>query len=117
MVALSARPELVSRTPRLTARALSERLATKDALIVVDVRTDAERAGGFVAGSLHIPLSQWPRRMTDIPAGKPVAVYCAGGYRSSIAASLLRAAGRTDVTDLVGGFAAWREQELPVASL
>jgi rhodanese-related sulfurtransferase len=114
MAALSERPELVSRTPRLTARALSERLAAKDAPVVVDVRTDAERAGGFVPGSLHIPLSQWPRRMAEIPSGKPVAVYCAGGYRSSIAASLLRAAGRGEVSDLIGGFAAWHEEKLPV---
>lgn len=117
MAALNARPDLVSRTPRLTALALSEKLASKDAPLVVDVRTDAERAGGFVSGSLHVPLAQWPRRLADIPAGRPVAVYCAGGYRSSIAASLLRAAGRSNVTDVIGGFAAWREALLPVASL
>jgi len=81
----------------------------------VDVRTPAERAEGFVAGSLHLPLSQWPKRLAEVPADRPVAVYCAGGYRSSIAASLLRAAGRADVTDLVGGFAAWREEGLPEA--
>jgi glyoxylase-like metal-dependent hydrolase (beta-lactamase superfamily II)/rhodanese-related sulfurtransferase len=112
MAALDGRPELVAETPRTTARALAERL---DAPVVVDVRTDAERADGFVAGSLHLPLSQWPRRMAEIPTGRPVAVYCAGGYRSSIAASLLRAAGRDGVTDLVGGFAAWREEGLPEA--
>ena len=108
MRALDARPDLVARTPRLTARALAERLAGKDAPLVVDVRTDAERAAGFVAGSLHLPLAQWPRRLAEVPKGRPVAVYCAGGYRSSIAASLLRAAGHADVADLVGGFGAWR---------
>jgi hydroxyacylglutathione hydrolase len=115
MRSLDARPDLLERTPRLTARALAERLVGKDAPIVVDVRTDAERAGGFVPGSLHIPLSQWPKRMADITRGKPVAVYCASGFRSSVAASLLRADGRADVTDLVGGFGAWREEALPVA--
>jgi len=110
MRSLDARPDLIERTPRLTARALAERLAAKDAPIVVDVRTDAERVSGFVPGSLHLPLSQWPARAAEIPAGRPVAVYCAGGYRSSVAASLLRAAGRSEVTDLVGGFAAWREE-------
>lgn len=113
MLALDSRPDLVERTPRLTALALSERLPGGNAPLVVDVRTDAERAAGFVAGSLHVPLAQWPRRMADIPSGRPVAVYCAGGYRSSIAASLLRAAGRTGVTDVIGGFAAWREEGLP----
>lgn len=116
MLALDGRPDLIERTPRLTALALSERLAGADAPLVVDVRTDAERATGFVSGSLHIPLAQWPRRIAEIPEGKPVAVYCAGGYRSSIAASLLRAAGREDVTDLVGGFAAWRDEKLPTAA-
>lgn len=113
MRALDSRPDLVARTPRLTARALSERLAGKDAPLVVDVRTDAERAAGFVAGSVHLPLAQWPRRLAEVPKGRPVAVYCAGGYRSSIAASLLRAAGHAEVTDLVGGFGAWREESLP----
>ena len=117
MLALGSREDLVERTPRTTARALSERLAGADAPLIVDVRTDAERAEGFVAGSLHLPLSQWPRRMAEIPEGRPVAIYCAGGYRSSVAASLLRASGRAEVTDLVGGFAAWREESLPIAAI
>lgn len=115
MSSLGGRPDLVERTPRTTARALAERLCGADAPLVVDVRTDAERAAGFIAGSVHLPLAQWPRRLSEVPTGRPVAVYCAGGYRSSIAASLLRAAGRADVTDLVGGFGAWREESLPTA--
>ena len=115
MSALAGRQDLVERTPRLTARALAERLESKNAPLVVDVRTDAERLEGFVAGSLHLPLAQWSKRMGEIPAGRPVAVYCAGGYRSSVAASLLRASGRKDVADVIGGFAAWRESALPEA--
>jgi len=115
MAELAARPDLIAETPRTTARALAERLGAPEPPLVVDVRTDAERADGFVPGSLHVPLAQWPRRMSEIPAGRPVAVYCAGGYRSSVAASLLRAAGRKDVTDVVGGFAAWREEGLAEA--
>ncbi|MFI5346619.1 MAG: rhodanese-like domain-containing protein [Elusimicrobiota bacterium] len=115
MGALAARPDLVEETPRVTARALSEALPGPDAPLVVDVRADAERADGFVPGSLHLPLSQWPKRMAEVPEGRPVAIYCAGGYRSSIAASLLRAAGRRDVTDMIGGFAAWLEEGLDAA--
>ncbi|MBI3288709.1 MAG: MBL fold metallo-hydrolase [Elusimicrobia bacterium] len=117
MESLASRPDLVATTPRLTARALAERLDAGAAKIplVLDVRTDAERAGGFIAGSLHIPLAQWPRRMAEVPAGRAVAVYCAGGYRSSIAASLLRANGREDVADVIGGFFAWKEAGLPEA--
>ncbi|HXT01763.1 MAG TPA: MBL fold metallo-hydrolase [Elusimicrobiota bacterium] len=115
MEALARRPDLLEETPRLTARALDERLASKEPPLVVDVRSDAERAEGFIAGSVHAPLSKWPGGIPDLPAGRAVAVYCAGGYRSSIAASLLRASGRRDVADLVGGFAAWREEGLPEA--
>ena len=115
MSALASRPELIEETPRTTARALAERLGEADAPLIVDVRTDAERAEGFIAGSLHSPLARWAARMPELPAGKSVVVYCAGGYRSSLAASLLRAAGRTDVADLIGGFAAWREEGLPEA--
>jgi hydroxyacylglutathione hydrolase len=113
MAGLVARPDLVAETPRATALALSELLASPSAPVVVDVRTEAERAEGFVPGSLHLPLSQWPRRMAEVPTGRPIAVYCAGGYRSSIAASLLRAVGHPDVTDMIGGFAAWREEVPP----
>ena len=113
MAALAARPDLIEETPRITARALAAAPSASGKPVVVDVRTDAERAEGFISGSLHLPLSQWPRRMAEIPAGRPVVVYCAGGYRSSISASLLRAAGWTDVADLIGGFSAWREEGLP----
>jgi rhodanese-related sulfurtransferase len=40
---------------------------------------------------------------------KPTVVYCAGGYRSSVAASLLRHNGFTDVSDILGGYGAWEE--------
>ncbi len=42
-----------------------------------------------------------------MPADQPVVVHCAGGYRSSVAASLLRRAGWNDVSDLLGGYNAW----------
>lgn len=115
MEALARRPDLVARTPRLTARALEERRSAPDAPLILDARLDGERADGFVPGSVHIPLSSLPKRIAEVPADRPVAVYCAGGYRSSIAASLLRAAGREGVSDLIGGFAAWRAEGLPEA--
>ena len=51
-------------------------------------------------------LAELPGRLAEIPPQRPVVVYCAGGYRSSVAASLLRRAGRRDVFDLLGGYAA-----------
>ncbi|MEV2196284.1 MBL fold metallo-hydrolase [Streptomyces phaeochromogenes] len=64
-----------------------------DGLVVLDVRRSSERAGGFIEGSVHIPVHTLHRRLDEIPAGE-VWVHCAGGMRAAIAASLLDAAGR-----------------------
>jgi rhodanese-related sulfurtransferase len=118
MNALAKRDDLVERTERITAPALGEWLAGKRpdagvAPIVVDVRSEAEHAGGHIAGSLNIPLTHLDERIGEIPAGRPVAVHCEGGYRSAIAASLLQKLGRRDVHDMVGGYKAWLAAKLP----
>ncbi|MFD9188421.1 rhodanese-like domain-containing protein [Streptomyces phaeochromogenes] len=64
-----------------------------DGLVVLDVRRSSERAGGFIEGSVHIPVHALHGRLGEIPAGE-VWVHCAGGMRAAIAASLLDAAGR-----------------------
>jgi rhodanese-related sulfurtransferase len=121
MNALAARDDLVARTERITAPALAEWLAGSRAEFgpaptVIDVRSEAERAGGHIAGSLNIPLPHLEERSGEIPAGKPIAVHCEGGYRSAIAASLLQKLGRGGVHDLVGGYKAWAAAKLPVAA-
>jgi glyoxylase-like metal-dependent hydrolase (beta-lactamase superfamily II)/rhodanese-related sulfurtransferase len=118
MNALAARDDLVERTGRITAPALAEWLAGKRpdagaAPIVVDVRSEAEHAGGHIAGALNIPLTHLDERIGEIPAGRSVAVHCEGGYRSAIAASLLQKLGRRDVYDMVGGYKAWLAAKLP----
>ena len=118
MNALAARDDLVERTARVTAPALAEWLAGKRpdaglAPIVVDVRSEAEHAGGHIEGSLNIPLTHLDERSGESPAGRPVAVHCEGGYRSAIAASLLQKLGRRDVHDIVGGYKAWLATKLP----
>ena len=67
-------------------RALAER--DPSAVFVLDARTETERAGGGVTGSVHIPLHELPGRQSEIPAGE-VWIYCGSGYRASVAASLL----------------------------
>jgi hydroxyacylglutathione hydrolase len=118
MNALASRDDLVERTERITAPALAEWLAGKRpdagaAPIVIDVRSEAEHAGGHIAGSLNIPLTHLDERIGEIPSGKPVAVHCEGGYRSAIAASLLQKLGRAHVHDMVGGYKAWLAAKLP----
>ncbi|MFB6679443.1 rhodanese-like domain-containing protein [Streptomyces sp. NPDC056390] len=70
--------------------------------VVLDVRRDSERAGGYVEGSVHIPVHALHQRIDEVPAGQ-VWVHCAGGMRAGIAASLLDAAGR-DVVAVDDGF-------------
>jgi len=103
---LAGRPELTRQTERLAPDALAARLASASPPLVLDVRNATERAAGAIDGSLHIPLNQLPRRMGDVPRNRQVVVYCAGGYRSSIAASLLQQAG-VPASELAGGIAAW----------
>ncbi|WP_353890624.1 MBL fold metallo-hydrolase [Micromonospora sp. WMMA1363] len=93
---------------RVTAVQLRESLERSEPPIVLDVRNVGEREQGAVEGSLHIPLAELVRRLDEVPADRPAVVHCAGGYRSSVAASLLRDAGRADVSDLLGGYGAWR---------
>ncbi|MEU3321098.1 MULTISPECIES: rhodanese-like domain-containing protein [unclassified Streptomyces] len=77
--------------PRATFADLADQ--DHDGIVVLDVRRDSERADGWIAGSVHIPIHQVHRRLGDVPDGT-VWVHCAGGMRAGIAASLLDAAGR-----------------------
>ena len=65
-------------------------------VVILDVRRDLEWAESRISGAVHIPLHQLPARLPEVPAGE-VWVHCAAGYRASVAASFLDAAGRTVV--------------------
>jgi glyoxylase-like metal-dependent hydrolase (beta-lactamase superfamily II)/rhodanese-related sulfurtransferase len=114
--ALLARAGKVQQASRLTAVDLAALLDTDEAPVVLDVRNLGERETGSIAGSLHLPLAELRRHLDEVPTGRPVVVYCAGGWRSSVAASLLRSAGWDDVSDVLGGFAAWQAMHEPVSS-
>ena len=76
--------------------------------MLLDVRNAGEVADGAIAGSVNIPLAGLLSRIDEVDRHRPVVAYCASGYRSSIAASALARAGHGDVSDLLGGFSAWR---------
>jgi hydroxyacylglutathione hydrolase len=84
-----------------------------DNLIVVDVRREAEFADGHVAGAMNIPLSDMrdPGSMANIEDHHNIYVHCAGGYRSVIATSLLKRQGIHNIRNIVGGWAAIKEQK------
>ncbi|MGQ4379310.1 rhodanese-like domain-containing protein [Streptomyces sp. SAS_267] len=114
--ALTALAEEVTPASRLTAAQVRAALESDNPPVVVDVRNCGERGEhGFIDGALHIALGELPRRLDEIPREKPLVLHCAGGHRSSIAASLLRHHGFTDVSDILGGYAAWALLNTPAA--
>jgi glyoxylase-like metal-dependent hydrolase (beta-lactamase superfamily II) len=113
---LESRPDLTATTERVSAPLAAELLAAADPPLAVDVRTPREREAKRIKDSVSIPLNHLTERLAELPADRPLLVFCAGGYRSSIAASLLQRQGFTHVTEIAGGFAAWETAHLPVLS-
>ena len=115
MLALSERPDLVSRVVRATAPSVDEMLGGPQPPAVLDVRAPEEWESGHIEGSLNVPLNEIKDRMGELTPTARYVVHCASGYRSAIAASLLTNAGFDSVVELVGGFKAWQASGLPVA--
>jgi hydroxyacylglutathione hydrolase len=99
---------LVVSSSRLDAREASRRLAEVDGLQVLDVRNAGELEAGRLPGAVNIPLPRLAGRVGELDPERPVLVYCAGGYRSMAASSLLESAGFADVSDILGGYGAWQ---------
>ncbi len=102
-------PDRVRHASRMTAVEFDARRDDIDGLQLVDIRNPGEVALGTIPGSTAIPVGQLPSRIDELDPAAPTVVYCAGGYRSSVAASVLRQAGFTDVSDILGGYGAWIE--------
>jgi hydroxyacylglutathione hydrolase len=113
---LESRPDLVAFTERLSAPFVCELLDSKQPPFLIDVRTPHERAQKFIPGSLSLPLSHLEENSAMLPQNRALLVYCAGGYRSSIAASLLQRKKFAPVAEVAGGIAAWESAKLPLQS-
>jgi len=105
----------VATMPQLTVERAAAALANGE-LRVLDVRQPAEWADGHVEGATFITGGELPSRLDFVlpPDGHPLAVMCGSGFRSSVMTSLLRASGRDDAMNLVGGVEAWRAAGLPL---
>ncbi len=117
LMSLAARPELLASTERLAAALAADRLAGPPAGVtplVIDVRTAGERRLKRIAGSVGIPLNRLPQQLPELPRDRALLVHCAGGYRSSVAVSLLQRAGFEQVSEIAGGLAAWESAGLPL---
>jgi rhodanese-related sulfurtransferase/glyoxylase-like metal-dependent hydrolase (beta-lactamase superfamily II) len=116
MEALAGRPDLVWPTERISAPMVAAELASADPPLLLDVRNPPEWASKHIEGSVNIPLNHLQERIAEIPRDRCIAVHCAGGYRSSIAASILHQHGITHLIEMAGGLAAWDAAQLPVVS-
>jgi hydroxyacylglutathione hydrolase len=116
MEALAERPDLVWPTERLSAPMVADELAVADPPLLLDIRNPREWLSKHIEGSVNIPLNHLQERIAEIPRDRRVAVHCAGGYRSSIAASILHQYGITNLIEMAGGLAAWDAAQLPVIS-
>ena len=112
---LAERPDLTASTQRISPALAAEFLANQE-LLAVDVRTPQEWSAKAIAGSLSVPLNHLQERIPELPRNRPLLVYCAGGYRSSIATSLLQRHGFTELSELAGGIAAWETAKYPITT-
>jgi hydroxyacylglutathione hydrolase len=81
--------------------------------VLIDVRKPGEYDAEHLADVPSIPLDYINERMVEFPKDKALVLHCAGGYRSMIAASILKARGYHHVKDVIGGFGALSKTSLP----
>jgi len=111
---LNLRPELTVTTERVSAPFAAELLSSGEPPLAIDVRTPREREQKTIAGSMSVPLNHLAEKLGEIPRDRALLVYCAGGYRSSIAASVLQRGGFERVSEIAGGIVGWEAASLPV---
>jgi hydroxyacylglutathione hydrolase len=92
---------------------LNRRLPARD-FQLLDVRTPHEWDEGHLPGARYLFLGELHQKLKDLDRDRPVVVYCASGYRSSLAASMLQTSGFTRVHNVPGGYTAWTTAEFPV---
>lgn len=103
--------------PQLSVDDLAQLLSKeRDRITVLDVREPKEVAVGAMENSVPIPLGQLTSRTGELSRDKLLVVHCKGGYRSSIATSILRQAGFRDIANLTGGYDAWQTAQTSAAT-
>jgi hydroxyacylglutathione hydrolase len=91
------------------------RLIHEEPFFILDVRDRVNRnEQGHIEGSRHVYAGELLQHIPEIPKNRPILVYCDAGYKSSIAASVLLMNGFSRVTNMLGGFTAWKKAGNPV---
>jgi len=99
----------VERVPQITVHDLATMKDERPDLVVIDVRELSEWDDGHIDGAVHLPMSEALARKDLVPDGRPKAVLCAGGLRSSTVISALSRAGLTNFHNVIGGMTAWQK--------
>jgi molybdopterin/thiamine biosynthesis adenylyltransferase/rhodanese-related sulfurtransferase len=105
-------------TREITAEETRERLATPDAPLLVDVRTDRERRVSYIPDSIHLPMADVEARLAEIAPdpNRPIITYCATGNRSLRILPTFAALGYEDAASMAGGIVEWQALGYPTAS-
>jgi rhodanese-related sulfurtransferase len=95
----------------ITPEELKTRIEGMIAPIIVDIRDAEELEGGFIEGSIHLPMNQIEAKITEILPNKQkeVVVYCARGRRSAVVADQLEKMGYSNVKSMEGGYEAYKD--------
>jgi len=102
--------------PLLTVHELRERLTSEPSWQLLDVREASEWAAGHLPGAVHVPYYRIPQQEVPLDPDRPLAVICASGTRSSVAASLLQARGWKHLFSVPGGVTAWQAAGFPLVT-
>jgi hydroxyacylglutathione hydrolase len=101
--------------PQISVQELEE-IQQAEPVSILDVREPGEVSEAAIPGSQRIPLGQLAGRVNEVRPDGLLVVHCKGGYRSSIATSIVRRAGIRNLANLTGGFDAWKAAHTPIAA-
>ena len=101
----------VAAIEQMSVDALRAAVDSGEPMRLVDVRTPREWQAGHIEGAINLPVGEIPARAAELAGDAPIATICEGGYRSSLAASLLAREGHAHMINVIGGMAAYRARE------
>lgn len=98
----------------IDSESLHERVADKQDVLLVDIRTPGEIAQGAIPDALHLPMHLIPLRLNELPKDRDVVLYCRSGARSYHACAYMMQQGYDRVLNLRGGIIAWARHGYPI---
>ena len=114
LIAVSVSLCFAAGTVNITSSEAKALLAKNKQVVLLDVRTPEEFRQAHLRGALLIPLAELQKRVSEIPRGRPLLVYCAVGTRSSTAAGMLASKGYREIYHMSDGLVGWYKQGFPI---